>query len=255
MKKIEGKCAVFLDIDGTITYRNPIPSARVIETLQKVQRAGNKVILNTGRGYGNIHADMLEAVKPDMVISAMGQYIVSNGEVVRSVTFTEEMKKLALDTAEKNGFGGFIEGTESIYSVAYGPVEPWKVDLSSLVNAEEIPPEKMLKLCCVGQADAGTIGSLEKFFNIYQHKVYFESAIKGYSKAEGMLFAANLLNIPKSNCIAVGDSPNDMEMIQAAGIGVAMGNATEELKNAADIVTKSNAEDGVAVILEQLLEI
>jgi len=254
MEKLKGKCAIFLDIDGTLTYHHPIPSERVIDTLHKAQKAGHKVILNTGRGYGNIYQPMLDAVKPNGIISSMGQYIVLEGKIIRKVTFTEEMKKLALEVAKEKGYGGFIEGISRVYGVTYGSIEPWKTDLSAHENAETASAEDLLKICFVGQADMETLEKLGEYFTVYQHQVYFESAVKGYTKAEGMLYVADLLGIPAENCIAVGDSTNDEEMIMAAGVGVAMGNATDELKKIADIITETNANDGVAVILEQLLE-
>ena len=96
MEKLKGRCAIFLDIDGTLTYHHPIPSERVIDTLHKAQKAGHKVILNTGRGYGNIYQPMLEAVKPDGVISSMGQHIIFEGKVIRKATFTEGISVVLL---------------------------------------------------------------------------------------------------------------------------------------------------------------
>ena len=248
-----GKSAIFLDIDGTITYKKPIPSKRVIDVLQRAKSEGHKIILNTGRGYGNIYQPMVEAVKPDGIISAMGQYIVLGNEVIRNVHFTKEMKELSLFLAQKKSFGGFIEGISKIYGVDFGTVDPWKVDLSKLLKAEDAPEEDMLKICYVGKADKETLEILKEHFTVYQHQVYFETAIKGYTKAEGMIYVADLLGISVADCIAVGDSPNDEEMIRAAGTGVAMGNAQDELKSIADFVTETNANHGVAVALEKLL--
>ena len=254
MEKLKGKCAIFLDIDGTLTYHKPIPSERVIDTLYMAQKAGHKIILNTGRGYGNIYQPMLEKVKPDGIICAMGQYIAIDGEIIRNITFTEEMKRLVLGIAKKKQKGGFVEGVSDIYAVNFGSIDPWTTDMTKLKDAVDVPAEDMQKLCFVGMADEETVEALQEYFAVYQHGVYFESAIKGHTKAEGLLYVANLLGIPVENCIAVGDSANDAEMIQTAGVGVAMGNATDDLKKIAQIITETNANDGVAVILEELLE-
>ncbi len=77
----------------------------------------------------------------------------------------------------------------------------------------------------------------------------------GVTKAAGIREVCRLLEIDLSQVVAVGDSMNDIDMIRAAGLGVAMGNAQDAVKAAADLVTASNDRDGVAqVIRERVLE-
>ena len=73
------------------------------------------------------------------------------------------------------------------------------------------------------------------------------------SKASAIASLCRLLNIKEKNVMAVGDSPNDEAMIKAAGVGVAMGNAEEEVKACADFITLSNGEDGVAYAVEKFV--
>jgi phosphoglycolate phosphatase (TIGR01487 family) len=68
----------------------------------------------------------------------------------------------------------------------------------------------------------------------------------GVNKANGLLHVCSKLRISMDEVIAMGDSLNDIEMIKAAGCGVAMGNAQNEVKKAADWITDTNEEDGVA---------
>lgn len=70
------------------------------------------------------------------------------------------------------------------------------------------------------------------------------------TKGTGLLHLGELLGIHKEQLMAIGDSGNDLEMIKAAGYGIAMGNASEDIKEAARIITKTNEEDGVASIFE-----
>ena len=77
---------------------------------------------------------------------------------------------------------------------------------------------------------------------------------KDVSKAGGVKALAEVLGIGLDEVISFGDDYNDIEMIRECGIGVAMGNAPQDIKDAADIITASNDEDGVAIILEKLLE-
>lgn len=78
---------------------------------------------------------------------------------------------------------------------------------------------------------------------------------KGMNKAVGLEKIAYYFGIPKERIIAFGDEDNDLEMIDYAGVGVAMGNAIEELKSIAKYVTHTNEEDGIGVFLENYLKL
>jgi hydroxymethylpyrimidine pyrophosphatase-like HAD family hydrolase len=75
----------------------------------------------------------------------------------------------------------------------------------------------------------------------------------GASKGAMLTRLIEDLGLKPAEVMAIGDAENDFEMIQLAGVGVAMGNATQHLKGAADFVTTSNSEDGVAVALEKYI--
>lgn len=74
------------------------------------------------------------------------------------------------------------------------------------------------------------------------------------NKGTGLLALASILGIPRQHVMACGDSGNDLDMLKAAGYGVAMGNASEEVKNAADAVTLTNNEDGVAAAIYSVIK-
>ena len=82
---------------------------------------------------------------------------------------------------------------------------------------------------------------------------YIEAMPKGLNKAEGLRRTCELLHISPEEVIAFGDAENDLEMIRFSGRGVAMGNACDALKEAADEITLTNNEDGIAHSLEHLL--
>ncbi|MPM26804.1 Sugar phosphatase YidA [bioreactor metagenome] len=75
---------------------------------------------------------------------------------------------------------------------------------------------------------------------------FLEVLNKDAGKASALAELAALLNIDSENIMAIGDNENDLSMIEYAGVGVAMGNAVDKVKEAADFITKSNAESGVA---------
>lgn len=75
----------------------------------------------------------------------------------------------------------------------------------------------------------------------------------GRYQSKGLLEVCSIIGIEMSQVIAIGDSLNDIPMIRAAGLGVAMGNAQEPVKQAADRIAPTNLEDGVAKVIEQVL--
>ena len=81
----------------------------------------------------------------------------------------------------------------------------------------------------------------------------FEVMPCGTSKGNGVKVLADKYNIPPEEIICVGDSENDISMIQYAGLGIAMGNATEEVKMAADYITDTNENEGVAKAIERFI--
>ena len=92
-----------------------------------------------------------------------------------------------------------------------------------------------------------------KNYILYQHGHYAEFVTKGYGKAVGMKRMTQYLRIPEENCIAMGDSANDTDMLLAAGISVAMGNATPEIKEICDYISCDAKDGGVAEALEKFI--
>ena len=92
---------------------------------------------------------------------------------------------------------------------------------------------------------------LDAFFSCEQ---YLEIIPRGLSKGNVLVQLAQRLGIPIENTVAAGDAANDLSMLRAAGIGVAMCNGTDEAKAAADAVTcRDNNHDGIAEIIEKYL--
>lgn len=84
---------------------------------------------------------------------------------------------------------------------------------------------------------------------------YLEIIPRSINKGQGVRDICRALGFETGEVIAFGDAENDIPMLRAAGVGVAMGNADAEVKAAADLVTRSNNEDGIAFALEQLLKL
>lgn len=92
-------------------------------------------------------------------------------------------------------------------------------------------------------------------FEITSDGLNLEATFRGCNKGEALLWLSDYLGVAQSDTVAFGDGNNDLSMIHAAGYGVAMGNALDEVKKAARHSTTSNTEDGIAVFLENTFSI
>ena len=86
---------------------------------------------------------------------------------------------------------------------------------------------------------------------VFSRPTYLEAIPKKSGKDSALRRLADLLGVPIENTAAFGDSNNDVDMLKAAGLGIAVANAREECKRAADTVTAANVDDGVAIMLEK----
>ena len=91
----------------------------------------------------------------------------------------------------------------------------------------------------------------QRFHTIRSQPILFEILPKCVNKATGLKALAEHLGIPREQIMAIGDENNDIEMIEYAGLGVAMGNAPDAIKALADVTTTSNEEDGVATAIKR----
>ena len=94
----------------------------------------------------------------------------------------------------------------------------------------------------------------DEFYVVRSQKYLVEVLTKGVNKAFGLEKLAQKLNIQPSEIAAVGDAANDIEMLEYAGLAIAMGNASEEVKAIADIVTDTNENNGVIKAIDNLIQ-
>ena len=85
----------------------------------------------------------------------------------------------------------------------------------------------------------------------YAEETALEASPKGITKASGLLELCDFLKIDIAETVAVGDAPNDLEVLRTAGVAAVMGNATDEIKKFADFITDDNDHDGVIKVVEK----
>ena len=129
------------------------------------------------------------------------------------------------------------------------------IPLSEFVRQNSIVCQKVASLCPVSEKDNLYRRLLAKFKGRYDitcsADVLVEASPVEDTKGAGLKFLAAHYGIDIADTVAIGDNLNDLSMIEQAGIGVAMGNAVDELKNRADFVALSNDEGGVAQVIKK----
>lgn len=262
---------IVLDLDGTLTNNKKEITPRTKETLIRAQEQGIKVVLASGRPtYGIVPlADKLELAK-------YGGYILSyNGGEIIDWKSKELMYKNLLDPevlpylykcAKENQFA--IVTYDEEYVLTENPEDEYVLKeallnvmkIKKVENFLEAVKHPIAKCLIVGEAER--LAKLEK--EMYEHlkdrmgvfrsEPYFlELVPKGIDKAQSLAVLLKELNMSKDEMIAMGDGFNDLSMIKFAGLGIAMQNAQQVVKDNADFITLSNEEDGVAYAIEKFI--
>lgn len=258
---------VCLDVDGTLVDHDGHMSDTVRETALEIVAAGHEVIVSTGRSLG--------ATLPivELLGITSGYAVCSNGgltvridtrlsagyEVLDRRTFDPAPALRALRSALpaakyalESDEGRFL-ATERFQDASFG------------VQAQAVTFEEMMEATAVRLVVFSTDASAEEFGEAVQTiglqgvaysvgwTAWLDIAAEGITKASAIEALRGQLGFEVEHTVAVGDGRNDIEMLGWAGRGVAMGQAPDEVKEAADEVTASVDEDGLAQVLRSLL--
>lgn len=252
------KKIVFFDIDGTLAINSRPASPAVCRAIGKLRANGHYAVINTGRARSYVYPEILDAGF-DGVVCAAGACVEFGGKVVCDERIPEPLLNETVRRIVGQGIGIVLEGTNGIFalneSAAVPPDIPRLEDFAAFERiSSEIGVNKYTYYLQNSAQMAPIMPFLEKYYDLIIHNPerYGEIVPKGVSKATGMYRLMDFLGIDKSGSYAIGDSLNDLDMIRAAGCGIAMGNAAPQVLAAADVVTDSFENDGVAVALRQV---
>lgn len=229
---------IALDMDGTLLNKNGQISEENRKAIKEAQEKGIYVVLSTGRSLltSREHADSLELTSYLVTVNGSEIWDDKRELVKRNLVKSEliqwmwelskqhKTKFWAIST-ERNWFDEMPEDIHTIEWLKFG------FNIDDDATRELIKKELQAK----GEFEL----SNSTLTNIEVNAI-------GINKANGLKIVCERLGIEMSHVMACGDSLNDLAMIMEAGLGVAMGNAQETVKEAADWITATNEEDGVA---------
>ncbi|WP_424183771.1 Cof-type HAD-IIB family hydrolase [Actinokineospora sp. G85] len=254
------------DIDGTLLDPMDRVTPRTLAALSRLQAAGAVFALVSGRPPRWIPPVAQAADLTGLAVCANGAiiYDIAAEKIVSHHSLTPLLLGDTVHALEK-ALPGIHVATERAttegHPFATEPDfrNPWGDEPSNVQPRAEVlghPATKLLvrhqgmtsaEMALAATEVLGTAIDVTYSTN----RGLIEISAPGVTKASGLNEVAALSGVPTTATIAFGDMPNDIEMLRWATHGVAMGNAQAEVKEVADEVTASNAEDGVAVVLER----
>ncbi|MFD5651558.1 HAD family hydrolase [Streptomyces sp. NPDC127039] len=253
------------DLDGTLLRGDDTVSRRTRDALAAATAAGAAHIVVTGRAVPWTRHILADLGYEGLAVCGQGAQVYHAGEhrLLTSVTLDRQLAGVALAKIEAETGPLYLaasrDGLEGDVLVGPGyavggdlPAVPF-TDASDLWSAPlnkiyiQHPTLSDDELADTARRAAGGFVTV-----VMAGAGVVELLPLGLSKATGLSLAARRLGLKAADTIAFGDMPNDVPMFGWAARGVAMANAHEELKAAADEVTSSNDEDGIAVVLERL---
>lgn len=262
---------IVLDLDGTLTNRDKQITPRTREALMEAQKLGKITVLASGRPTQGVMplARELELGKyGSYILSYNGGMIINcrTGETVASALLPPKINRNVIGLAREYQVNILTYQGDTIITLK--KEDPY-VELEARTNQmpvkeisamEEYVEFAVPKFLMVDDGDYLAMveprvkAALGKNISVYRSEPFFlEILPRGIDKAKRLEALLGILGLSREEVIACGDGYNDLSMIRFAGLGVAMGNAVLPVRNAADYITGTNDEDGVAQVVEKFM--
>lgn len=262
--------ALALDIDGTLLNSRKEVTPAVLKQIQRMQKAGIPVMIASGRpeqGIAHVAEEIGMKQSGGYVLSFNGGKITEfkTGEVVYNKTVPEEYNARVIRYAKDIPESAILTYQDGCI-ITENPEHPYvqlesrvvKMAVKRVENLEKRVQFPVNKFLIVGNPEIlqKKVTEMAEAFhgklNIFQSEPFFIEVVPlGIDKAESLDVLLHTIGVKQEELVACGDGRNDVTMIRYAGMGVAMENACDEVKQVADYMADSCDNDGVAKIIEK----
>lgn len=235
-----------LDLDGTLLTENNQITEATKKSIQEAVEKGIYVLFATGRGLQTSVSYIEELGLKGPMVFANGAEIWKNPKEVWKRTFIDKSDLLRLCQLAAGKNARF-----------------WGYNVESLIRSEDWNSDMFQKEWLKFGVSSTNPTYLQEMWKTIEgwgtlevtqsDPTNLEITVKGITKESAIREVCSLLLIEMEEVMAIGDSMNDYYLISAAGLGVAMGNAIDEIKRAADITTDTNKQEGVAKAINRYL--
>lgn len=260
---------VALDVDGTIMDKRFQISSRVKKAIYAASEKGVRVLIATGRMYSaTVPIGRKLGIETPLITyqgSLIKEFYKSDKTLLHYDLETELAYRIIQDARQKNlQINIYLD--DKLYIENESPILQEYIDrreipfykVNSFEERKNFKPTKILVMDSDTAKIERIVGEFKEKFsnelNITKSTDYFcEFINKKCSKADGINFLAKKWGIDQSEIMAIGDHDNDREMLDFAGLGVAMGNSHDNLKEIANYVTDTVNNDGAALAIEKFI--
>ena len=263
---------IVLDLDGTLLNDKKIISEENIAALQQAESEGHHIMIATGRPYRSSEMYYRQLGLKTPIINFNGAFV--HHPTDRSWKTVHETIDLSVAKDVIDAMADFdlqnivAEVMDDVYLHYHDErlLDLFRTGSSKIQEGDlrqflQVNPTSLLIQGGEGMADPIRKHLEDVHAEVIEHRRWgapwevVEVIRNGLNKAVGLSQVSKWMGIPQERIIAFGDEDNDLEMIDYAGIGVAMGNGIDQLKSIANEVTSTNNDSGVAVMLKERLNL
>lgn len=239
---------IALDMDGTLLRDDHDISEENRKAVQRAKDEGIHVVVSTGRPIARSKHIIESLGESEYAVTVNGGEIYDRhyNLVERQVLEMTEVKRL-WELQQEHSIRLWTSTVQGAFDSDYTFEKP--IDEYDWLKIGFEVPDESIREVILKEVTANPALEVTN-----SSPVNIEINPAGVSKAAALHKVSDWLGFSINEVMAVGDSLNDMAMIKEAGIGVAMGNAQDEVKKEADLVTKSNMEDGVAEVIHRIID-
>ncbi len=261
----------FLDIDGTLLpFGKGVPESAK-RAIRHASSLGHRFFLSTGRSLPEVDPE-LKALPFSGGVYSAGGVVVLDDKVISRRVFSKEEKDFMLDYAEGEGLALLIQSEDGTYlSKESGELFTSLLkkhigrvlDIPNFKLVDSFPENldiyKLLFISVEGKVDKVRQDLKGQFVVVdntvgLPHQIMAEIVLPSITKATGIQVMLDALSEQRESVVAIGDGANDIEMIEFAALGIAMGNSDECLRRCASFVTDDVERDGLEKAIEYALE-
>jgi hydroxymethylpyrimidine pyrophosphatase-like HAD family hydrolase len=250
---------IVTDLDGTLFQSRGVVTHRTISVLRRCLDSGLSVAIATARPYLSVFHLLDQRLHSGLFwVCSNGAAVYRDHRLISETPLTPEEAQSVLSRlySSPNEYVVSLEAAGKLYIDKFVRHDPVPYEVADLLEIAKGPVTKILVSLAGGQPGLVSLPDLPTGVAVMTAGggAYTSILSPEATKESGIEAVLSELQIDWPNVMAFGDDLNDLGMLAASGIGVAMGNSVPEALQAANRVTLSNTEDGVAIVLEALLQ-